>query len=165
MMGDEYTQGLFDCPELTPPIEPDQLLFAAELAGSMHAGRTPSSSPSDYGLTADIPGVVLGGQRFCETVDDHIALALMQHFWPDRQLCKSVILRFRALNHIWGDARFEELIDDPDPQSEQIGVRLEVFDVAASMPLDFEGEFDKDEFFVRVARVLKPVPSGEQRAA
>ena len=165
MIVDESTGGLFGCPELTPPIEPEQLEFAAELAGSIYVGRTPSSSPSDYGLTVDIPGAVLGGQRLCETADDHITLALMQHFWPDRQACKSVILRLRALSHIWGDARFDELIDDPDPQSEKIGVRREVFNVAASTPLNFDGEFDDEEFFRRVAELLEAATSGEPRAA
>jgi hypothetical protein len=146
------TQGSF---QHAPPVEPEQLRFAVELAGSVAAGRTPAGAMTGDDLTADVDRPVLGGLRFCETVEDHMSFALLQQFWPDRELFFSVLFRLRALNHILCDNVLDQMIEDPNPQSERVRVRKEVLEVAAKMPLDSSGEFHRQEFLSRVRQLLE----------
>ena len=133
------------------PVTPDELQYAISVGSAAAAGKIPKSGVGGMGV--DILDDETGETNRYELTDipaNRMAIAVRDQF--SREKFPAVMMRSWALGPLLDDERMKPYIrqESDDGSFEMHEVVLEV---AAVMPLNPEGEFNRNTFFKRVAKL------------
>ncbi len=134
------------------PIDPEQFAFAMQLASAGASYRMPMESPASKRFEIEMTDGSV--QRFCLTDNstNRAAGAIVQHFAPDMEMARSALMRWMALMRIAQKKQMRKWERKP-PDGDYIEIYNAVFEAAAILPLNGNGDFSTAEFFHKVEEI------------
>lgn len=126
------------------PVSGDELAFAMKVGEAAALGRTPNSSIATDDATSGDPSLA-------DTLTNRAALAIMREFGSEKGT--AIILRVWALGALMEDQRLAPLFREL--ANGDVEIDGAVYEIAATMALNKDGNFDEDEFCCR-ALALAP---------
>ncbi len=144
-------------PELTPRVDPEQFAFALQLGSAASTYRMPMESPSKMGVGLEMPDGTVQQIRFTDVPLNRLALAIREHFGPDRKTFASVMTRFFALQRLWKNNRMKKWVRKVEGEPGAREVNEAVFTAAATLAVNAQGRFDENLFFKKVEEIAKVI--------
>ena len=137
------------------PLDPDEFMAAYHYAGMV----------SEYEFLEEVPGI---GKPMIKTEDGVLALsnipenrfglAVMRHFKGQREKATTFLWRFFALQRLFRDERMAAYTRGSGDDSE---INCAVFEVAATLELSKDYEFEPNLFFQTVSEVAARMAAEE----
>jgi hypothetical protein len=138
-----------------PPLDPDEFMAAYQYAGMV----------SEYEFLEEVPAI---GKPMIKTEDGVLALsnipenrfglAIVRHFRGQREKATTFLWRFFALQRLFREERMMPYIRGSGDDRE---INCAVFEVAATLTLSEDYEFEPSVFFQTVSEVAARMASEE----
>lgn len=141
---------------VVPPVAFDQLVFAYGVAGAAATGATPQSGVGGMGINIAEDDGAVSRIELTDIPVNRAAIAVRNQF-PDGTF-QPIMMRLWALGEImrWPEAAAYRRPAPDNPNQEEISEAL--FKVAATMPLNPKGNFNRKTYYKRVAEEFAKNP-------
>jgi hypothetical protein len=139
-------------------VRPEELTFALGVSGAAASGRTPQSGVGHLGINLD-EGDGLQRLSLTDTPMNRGAVAIRKQF--DSELFHPIMHRLWALGRMTKDGRAQEFVRSAEDDPDMMEIHQAMIDVAASMTLNKDGNFNAQKFFRRVAARAREIAQAE----
>lgn len=140
------------------PVSVDDFLFAMQVGMAAGSFRMPMVSPTEYGFTIETADDQSHRLQLADHPLNRFGLAVREHFAGDHALFKSFMWRWFALLNVLELQDCKPYIQR-EPNASFKLIHSSVLTVAATEPLQDDGEFDHQQFFARVAEAYAADPT------
>jgi hypothetical protein len=140
-------------PEKTKPVDPEHFGFAMQLASAASSYRMPMESPAKQKIMLEMPDGKLQEIRFTDIPMNRAAMAIRDHFAPDMEAARSAMMRWMALVRLASHPSMRKWERRSGENQEWIEIHNAVFDAAALLPLNKNGDFNVKAFFKKVEEI------------
>lgn len=137
-------------PSEIPAVDPDHFGFAIQVASAAHALKMPMKSPATEGGSIRFPDGREIQFNFTDIPANRALMAMRDHFGPDTNSFVAAAMRFFALHRLWPHERMKKWVKPSPEEPDVVLMHDAVFQAAATLPLDDNGEFAEKAFFDRV---------------
>ncbi len=135
--------------------------FIIALVTAAATYKMPHKNPVGVPINLDMDNGEIETVKLADIPINRGMMAIKRHCGNDREKFFSAALRCMALAAVYKDERCKQYVRDV-PEDEQVwDVSAAIGHVAGVMPLDEDGEFDLDKFFVQ-AQEIKRTKHGEE---
>ncbi len=134
------------------PIDPEQFAFAMQLASAGASYRMPMESPANKRFVIEMTDATVQHFGLTDNSTNRAAGAIVEHFAPDMEMARSALMRWMALMRIAQKKEMRKWERKP-PDADYIEIYNAVFEAAAILPLNGNGDFRTAEFFHKVEEI------------
>jgi hypothetical protein len=146
-------------PRDIPAVSPEEFAFAMAVAGAAAAGKTPQSGVGHLGINYQEEDGSVGRLGLTDIPMNRGMIAVRGQF--PREKFHTLMFRIWALGEVMEDSRMAPFRRPAEGEPGVEEVHEAVYAVAAEMPLNKDGHFNRQKFFRRLAARAREMEEAE----